>query len=54
MAQYVHNAWPSSTTGFTPFELLLGFTPTLHTPALIKSPLPALEEKGNFLKQLRE
>ena len=52
MAQYVHNAWPSSTTGFTPFSLLLGFTPEITIPSLIKSPLPALEQKGEFLKQL--
>ena len=29
LAQFVHNSWPSSTTGFTPFKLLMGFTPTL-------------------------
>ena len=52
MAQYVHNAWPSSTMGFTPFSLLLGFTPEITIPASIKSPLPSLEQKGEFLKQL--
>jgi Integrase zinc binding domain len=27
IAQYVHNSWPSTTTGQTPFDLLIGFTP---------------------------
>ena len=54
MAQYVHNAWPSSTTGFTPFSLLLGFTPEITIPSSIKSPLPSLEQKGEFLKQLQD
>ena len=54
MAQYVHNTWPSSTTGFTPFSLLLGFTPQITIPSSIKSPLPLIEQKGEFLKQLRD
>jgi hypothetical protein len=29
MAQYVHNSWVSHTTGFTPFKLLIGFTPQI-------------------------
>ena len=29
MVQYVHNSWPSVTTGKTPFELLMGHTPIL-------------------------
>jgi RNase H-like domain found in reverse transcriptase/Integrase zinc binding domain/Reverse transcriptase (RNA-dependent DNA polymerase) len=32
MAQYVKNSWPSSTTKKTPFELLLGYTPTIYQP----------------------
>ena len=54
MAQYVHNSWTSHTTGFTPFELLLGFTPHIQPLATTSSTLPSLEEKGHFLKQLRE
>jgi hypothetical protein len=54
LAQFVHNSWPSSTTGFTPFELLMGFTPTLNIPSSVKSKLPAIEERGSFLKQLRD
>ena len=54
MAQYVHNSWTSHTTGFTPFELLLGFTPQIRPLDATSSTLPNLEEKGRFLKQLRE
>jgi hypothetical protein len=54
MAQYVHNSWTSHTTGFTPFELLLGFTPQIRPLATTSSTLPNLEEKGRFLKELRE
>jgi hypothetical protein len=32
MAQYIKNSWPSSTTKKTPFELLLGYTPTIYQP----------------------
>ena len=54
MAQYVHNSWTSHTTGFTPFELLLGFTPHIRPLATTLLTLPSLEEKKDFLKQLRE
>ena len=54
MAQYVHNSWTSHTTGFTPFELLLGFTPQIRPIPTMSLTLPSLEEKGQFLKQLRE
>jgi transposase InsO family protein len=27
LAQYIHNAWPNSTTTKTPFELIMGHTP---------------------------
>jgi hypothetical protein len=29
IAQFVHNSWPSETTKQTPFELLIGHTPTI-------------------------
>ena len=31
----------------------MGFTPTLHAPSSVWSKLPAIEEQGTFLKQLR-
>jgi hypothetical protein len=54
MAQYVHNSWKSHTTGFTPFELLIGYTPEIHPISTVASTLPSLQEKGNFLTQLQE
>jgi transposase InsO family protein len=30
MAQYVHNMWKSSTMGYSPFEVLMGFIPQAH------------------------
>jgi hypothetical protein len=54
MAQYVHNSWNSHTTGFTPFELLLGYTPEIHPVSMVISTLPSLEDKGSFLRQLQE
>jgi hypothetical protein len=54
MVQYVHNSWPSSTTGFTPFELLMGFTPRLKVPTTVESPLPEIEQRGEHLKQIQE
>jgi hypothetical protein len=54
MAQYVHNSWKSHTTGFTPFKLLLGYTPEIRPVSMVSTTLPSLQEKGNFLTQLRE
>lgn len=53
MAQYVHNSWKSTTTGFTPFKLLIGFTLEICPVSTITSTLPSLEQKGEFLTQLR-
>jgi hypothetical protein len=53
MAQYVHNSWPNSTTGFTPFELLMGFTPRLHMNEAMTSALPAIEQRKDHLIALR-
>jgi hypothetical protein len=30
MAQYVHNSWINTSTGYTPFDLLIGHTPTVN------------------------
>jgi hypothetical protein len=31
LAQYVHNSWENSTIGYTPFKLLIGHMPVVHT-----------------------
>ena len=54
MAQYVHNSWTSHTTGFTPFKLLMGFTPQIWPISTTSSTLPSLDEMAQFLKELRE
>jgi hypothetical protein len=53
MAQYVHNSWVSHTTGFTPFELLIGFTPQICPISTTSSHLPSLEQRKQFLEELR-
>src|SRR6201986_3953046 len=53
MAQYVHNSWPNATTGYTPFELLFGHTPTIHVTSRATD-VPAIEKRGKWLQQLRE
>jgi hypothetical protein len=53
LAQYVHNAWPSLTTGMTPFELLIGFMPRIYNMSKQMN-LPELTKRGEHLKQIRE
>ena len=53
MAQYVHNSWVSHTTGFTPVELLIGFTPQICPMSTTSSHLPSLEQRKQFLEELR-
>ena len=42
IAQYTKNSWPSATTKKTPFELLIGYTPTVHQPTR-RTDIPTLE-----------
>jgi Chromo (CHRromatin Organisation MOdifier) domain len=30
LAQYVHNLWINTSTGYTPFDLLIGHTPAIN------------------------
>jgi hypothetical protein len=30
LAQYVHNSWINMSMGYTPFDLLIGHTPTIN------------------------
>jgi hypothetical protein len=53
LAQFVHNSWASSTTGFSPFDLLIGFTPTLDTSGVTQSALPLLRNRKEELEHLR-
>jgi hypothetical protein len=53
LVQFVHNAWPSSTTGKTPFELIMG-----HTLALQgwtgSTNMPTLNQRKKHLQDVRE
>ena len=53
MAQYVHNSWVSHTTRFTPFELLIGFMLQICPISTTSSHLPSLEQRKQFLEELR-
>jgi hypothetical protein len=53
LAQFVHNSWSSSTTGFSPFDLLIGFTPTLDTSGVTQLALPLLGNRKEELECLR-
>ena len=54
LAQFVHNSWPSVTTGLSPFELLIGFIPSSGGEAISVGALPALEQRKAYLGQLRD
>ena len=50
LAQFIHNSWSSSTTGFLPFNLLISFTPVIDT--ITQSALPLLQDRKAELEQL--
>jgi Chromo (CHRromatin Organisation MOdifier) domain len=52
LAQYVHNSWENSSMGYPLFELLLGHTPSIHL-SHEKTPVPAIEQRKEWLKQVR-
>ena len=54
LAQFVHNSWPSTMTGLSPFELLIGFIPSSGGEAVSTGALPALEQRKAYLGQLRD
>jgi hypothetical protein len=43
LAQYTKNSWVNSTTKKTPFELILGYTPTIQQPQRAPQ-MPSLKE----------
>jgi Integrase zinc binding domain len=53
IAQYVHNSWPSTTTGQTPFDLLIGFTPRIKESQQTTN-IPEIEHRIAHLKTLRD
>ena len=52
-AEFAHNQWPSDTTKKTPFELIMGYNPSMHWKKGDAS-TPAVEERLNQLQQVRQ
>jgi hypothetical protein len=53
LAQYIHNSWENASTGYTPFELLLGHTPSIH-PSHERTPVPAVEQRREWLEHAQK
>ena len=53
IAEYVHNLWPRKTMEKSPFDLIMGYTPTLE---VIKKPgmVPSVEEQLAELDRTRD
>jgi hypothetical protein len=52
LTQYVHNSWENSTTGYTPFELLIGHTPKIHVSHEV-TVVPEVEKRQEWLEHVR-
>jgi hypothetical protein len=52
MAQYVHNSWENSTTGYTPFELLIGHTPGVHISHEVTA-VPEVDKQQEWLEHVQ-
>ena len=53
MAQYTKNSWPSATMKKAPFDLLIGYTPSVHQPER-KSSIPTLDEQLSDIESARK
>jgi RNase H-like domain found in reverse transcriptase/Integrase zinc binding domain len=53
LVQYVRNSWPSSTTKKTPYELILGYTPTVYQPTRL-SFVPRVTERLQKIQEHRK
>jgi hypothetical protein len=52
MAQYVHNLWINTSMGYTPFDLLIGHTPTLNMSTDTTN-MPEVTCQKEWLEQAR-
>jgi Chromo (CHRromatin Organisation MOdifier) domain len=50
MAQYVHNSWINTSTGYTPFDLLIGHTPTVNVSTDVTN-VPEVAQQKEWLEQ---
>jgi hypothetical protein len=53
MAQYMHNSWINTSTGYTPFDLLIGHMPTMNVSMDIMN-VPEVAQQKEWLKQARQ
>jgi Chromo (CHRromatin Organisation MOdifier) domain len=53
MAQYVHNSWINTSTGYTPFDLLIGHTPTANVFTDVTN-VPEVARQKEWLEQARQ
>ncbi len=53
LAQYTHNTWPSTTTGKSPFELIMGHMPYAHV-GKTHSLVPAIDSRLAQTKAMRQ
>jgi hypothetical protein len=53
MAQYVHNSWINTSTGYTPFDLLIGHMPTMNVSTDVTN-VPEVARRKEWLEQARQ
>jgi transposase InsO family protein len=53
MAQYMHNSWINTSTGYTPFDLLIGHTPTVNVSTDVTN-VPEVARRKEWLEQARQ
>jgi hypothetical protein len=53
MAQYVHNSWINTSTGYMPFDLLTSHTPTPNVSTDTMN-VPEVTRRKEWLKQVRQ
>jgi hypothetical protein len=53
MVQYVHNSWINTSMGYTPFDLLIGHTPTVNVSTDVTN-VPEVAQRKEWLEQARQ
>jgi hypothetical protein len=53
MAQYVHNLWINTSTGYMPFDLLIGHTLTMRVLTNVTN-VPEVAQWKEWLEQARQ
>ena len=53
LAEFAHNQHPSSTTGQTPFSMIMGYTPKVEWPSM-PSQVPSYTDRMEQIEEVRE